>query len=662
MTGSRGTGVPSVALARPRRFLLAAFAALLALGTILAIPLPAQADDGDLVIELTGISPAVLRTGDELTVTGQITNNTDAELPPPDVRLLMQKHVPSSTDALADWLDGSSDLNVAALTGWNPATEDGEAIPAGGSVRFRIQIGTDGTFDQLSSWGPRGIEIQARTEALEASVRTTLIWYPTDAPIDAPAEITMLVPLTPTAQEWSTATADGVPVGEVAAPRLLAVLDAVGPEASIAVDPALFDDNPPGAAAPTADQPGPNGEGQADLAELEDRLSRPDTRRDVIPLGYADADLTTLDQTGGRVLWEDGVDHGQSLLDTAGIELERVAWPAGTVSAGALTTLVQDGAKAVVLDADDVAAAPPVGSRATVDSPAGPLDALVADSELSAALTSTSATGVAASQATLALSAVKTRALPQGSAGFLVVLPRAVGVGDLEELSDRVDALLSAPWTQATNMRSLLGSTAAGGTVLELPEVVEVADAISATEVDDLLEARDLVAAYAQAAGESIVEEQLPGLLQPLSATLNLDPSLREELLGATSTATDALGASIQVEAGSDVLLISEGGSIPVTIANTLPVEAQVYVQLVPEGTRVQVTEVPQATLPLGSPPPCGSRSRLSPTATSPSTSACSPAGAARTSRSRRRSPCGFAPTGRTSAPAWSQGCWRWRL
>lgn len=611
------------------RPLLALLAALLAVGVALAVPPPAaQADDGDLTVELTSVSPAVLTSGDDLVVSGRITNTTDAELPAPNVRLLMQKHVPGSVEALQDWVDGSSILNVAALTGWNAATEDGDDIPAGGSVPFTIEISTDGTFDQFSAWGPRGIEIDAASGTAAGSARTTLLWYPSEPPIASPAEITVLVPLTPTAQEWATATDEGVAVGEVAAPRLLEVLDAVGPDASLAVDPALLDDDPPGAAtaartAPETDETtappeedesgdavGEDETGSADddtttttepaLDRLIDRLQQTDSRHDLIGLGYADADLTALSATGGEDLWQDGTARAEELFDEAGLTVEQVSWPPGSLSAGALGTLAGGDTEAVVLDADDVTGVEATGSRATVASPEGPLDALLADDGLGEALTTTAMSGAQATQQALALSAVMTRALPLGAAGFLVALPRDVAADGLGQLGDRTSALLEAPWLEPANLRSLLGRTDASGVLLEMPETIEQEDAVTASDIDSLLAAREVVEAYAEAAGPEIREAHEPGMLQPLSATLSLEPELRARLLGDSASATEQLGSSIRVESGSDVLLISEGGSMPIAITNTLSVPAQVYVQLVPEQTRVQATEVPQATLPPG--------------------------------------------------------------
>ena len=576
------------------RGLLAVVAAVLGLGLALLPLSPAAADDGDLVVELTGLTPAVVTTGDDLVITGRIHNTTDTELPAPQVRLLLQKHVPGSQEALAAWLDGSSDVNVDALTGWN-VEEDADSIPAGGDVPFRIEIATAGTFSQLSAWGPRGIEVQARADAASGSARTTMLWYPTDPLVRTPSELTLLVPLTPTSQEWQRAVDDDVPVGEVAAPRLLEVLDAVGPNTSLAIDPVLLEPTSPGALDDGTTQLDDADTGSA-LATLIDRLTASDRRGDLIALGYADADVSALADADGAELWADGESRSAELLAEAGIDVENVAWPSGRLSAGGLAELVGTGSEAVVLGVDDAGdAGASAGTDATAQAGPYALDALLADEALGDALADPTLTGVTGRQTLLALSAVLARGLPQASSGFLVVLPRDIGAGDLTGLSEQLQALTDAPWFESATLRSLLGRTGIG-VAIEVPEQVATPGAIEATAVDHLLQARATVATYSAAAGPTIHERYTPALLAPLSA--GLEGRLREELVTDATDATDALGSMIRVEAGSDLLLISDGASLPVTVANELPVAAQVVVELVPESSRLQAREPLTVTLP----------------------------------------------------------------
>ncbi|HLR27879.1 MAG TPA: DUF6049 family protein, partial [Ruania sp.] len=62
-----------------------------------------------LDVQITTMTPAVLRPGDDWTIKGTVTNTTEEELSDPVVRLRLQTYVPSSRSALAAWnISGSS--------------------------------------------------------------------------------------------------------------------------------------------------------------------------------------------------------------------------------------------------------------------------------------------------------------------------------------------------------------------------------------------------------------------------------------------------------------------------------------------------------------------------------------------------------------------------
>ncbi|MFV0426135.1 MAG: DUF6049 family protein [Beutenbergiaceae bacterium] len=565
-------------------------AAVIALLVVLGMATPPAsygATEPALRIELTDVSPAVLRTADELTITGVVVNSTDTDLSA-QVRLRMQRHVPVGRSALNEWNAGTSDANVLALTGWNPVTS---VVPAGGSAPFTIVLPTDGTFETQSEWGPRGIEIQARSGEIETAERTSLLWYPTEVPLQAAAEVALLVPMTPTLDEWQQAMTQQLPVGEVAAPRLLELIEVVGPQASLAIDPILLDGAIPGL---------PHDDGTGSLADshlqLIEQLADPRTHRDLIALGYADPALSTVASLEAEPLWLEAQQHGQELLAEAGLRIEDMAWPAGAVSAGALAILARRSTDAVILDQDNLTTSIATEPHAVATAGSISVDALIADTGLSAALIDPT-TGVQARQATLALSAVATRGLPSEPAGFLLTLPRDTTGIDLAQLGSQIEAFNSAPWLEPASLRALLGRSATGPSIA-LPTLEPEPGSLGQEQLTELQAHRELLASYAQAAGTTVTNQYLPGMLMPLSATLNADPAMREQLLEATAASAQELESSISVAAGSDVLLISGTGSMPITITNELPAPASVYIELVPTGAQLQVPEIPRVELP----------------------------------------------------------------
>lgn len=612
---------------------------LLGLATVVAgLVLPAgpgYADDGDLVVEITDVAPAVLRPGEDMQITGRITNTTSETLRAPTVRLHIQPTVPSSREAVQGWLDGLTDpyTYVQGLT----SLED--PLEPGATASFALELPAEANgFSPSSAWGPRGIELSATSGTSTGSARTALLWYPDQSPLTSPAELSVLVPLTPTAQEWRDAVDDDVPVGQVAADRLLAVLDAVDGGASLAVDPVLLEgvvevaaDGSPAADgtgggdgsttdAPTGDDAtdAPTGDDATDAgdgagaggsgaaggeaadrhADLVDRLARASTAVDVIPLPYADADLEPLAERDAGVLWDAGVERGATVFARAGISvLPDVEWPAGTISDVGLGLLADLGAQAVVVSGDEIAADEATDARAVIDSPSGTLDALVGDTELGSALLDPGS-AVLGRQRVLALAALPTRADGDSPGSLLAVLPRDVTAASLDGVGDRLAALSDAPWLRDANLRSLLGRTDAGAVRLDLPTAPAVPGSLGAAAIGDLVEAQGRLAAFVDATGPGLDDAHRPGLLSPLARVLTTVPDVRDTLLERAATAEAELAGSITVEPGSDILLVSQSGAIPITIRNDLTLPATVEVSLRPDDDRLRVDAVERVELP----------------------------------------------------------------
>src|SRR5690625_6295165 len=83
------------------------------------VALPAGADPGDqqpvpdqevpeLHVELTDISPAVLRPGEDLTIRGTVQNVSAETVDQVSLDLIMQRHALSSRAAVQAWHNGTS--------------------------------------------------------------------------------------------------------------------------------------------------------------------------------------------------------------------------------------------------------------------------------------------------------------------------------------------------------------------------------------------------------------------------------------------------------------------------------------------------------------------------------------------------------------------------
>ncbi|WP_169579575.1 DUF6049 family protein [Ruania albidiflava] len=238
-------------LSRVRRATGVLVAWLVVAATVLGGWTPAHADEApqSMDVQITDMTPAVLRPGDDWVIRGTVTNTGSEELSDPVLRLRFQTYVPSTRSALAAWNVSGDSLITVVLA----AQQLGTDLRPGEQHSYEITLtAEESPFYPGAAWGPRGIAIEATSGDVQAAERTTVLWYPDEQQVTAPTELSVLVPLTATAQEWTEASSEGTTLAEAAADRLGAVLQATAnPRISWALDPALLEAQPLGAEAAT---------------------------------------------------------------------------------------------------------------------------------------------------------------------------------------------------------------------------------------------------------------------------------------------------------------------------------------------------------------------------------------------------------------------------
>lgn len=236
-------------LAPVRRTTTLLLAGLLVAATVLAGWTPASADEEQtgLDVQITDITPTVLRPGDDWVIRGTVTNTGTEELSDPVIRLRFQTYVPSSRTALAAWNVSGDSLVTTVLV----AQPLGSDLRPGQQRSYQITIPPEESpFYPGAAWGPRGIAVEATSGEVQDAQRTTVLWYPDTEDSVAPTELSVLVPLTATTDEWDAASTEGTTLAEAAAARLDGVLQAADtPGVSWALDPALLEEQPLGAEA-----------------------------------------------------------------------------------------------------------------------------------------------------------------------------------------------------------------------------------------------------------------------------------------------------------------------------------------------------------------------------------------------------------------------------
>lgn len=635
----------------PAALLIWLLAALLVLGALPARAEPPGDDEPQLAeesleVEITDMTPAVLRPGDDWTIEGTITNTGAEELSEPVVRLRLQNYVPASRSALAAWNISGSSYSPRVLR----ADRLDEDLAPGKSKKFSFDIPADESpFTDYSQWGPRGIAVTATSDQVRDAQRTSVLWYPHGDPIETTTELTVIAPLTPTSQEWATAVDDAIPVAQAAAARLAPVVQQTrSSRIAWALDPALLDDGPLGEAA-SSSQPGPDDESSGETTasatqqpgpnrtspppeddpaetaqdgpegarpgpqdettapsgeDLTDSITQGVAGRDVVALGYGKADPAALRLDDDAVLADAAADRAADLFDENDIQpIEDMLWPARH-DRQSLSTLADRGIRSVVLPEDAQDPATPLtyspSNRSRIDTDDGELEAALWDTSLSAIFDS-KRTPLQIRQSLLAETAVIAREHPAEGRGFLAALPSDIG-SDADQLTAILDALAAvddAPWLEMTNMRSLLGRSSPDIEREALPQKPTSQPVLNSTQVFDLSDAWSSLAALAAVAppGDEAFNSVESTILSALSTTLAGAPQTRGALVTASTETVESLSSAIQIEAGSTVNLISANGEIPIAVQSSLHTPVTVTVRLVPEDPRLQPEEVAAVTV-----------------------------------------------------------------
>jgi hypothetical protein len=597
--------------------LFAALGPVLLAAAGVGAPAPAAAVDGEVTVEITGVEPAYLTPDDPLVVTGTVRNGTTEAVADADVSLRLQRSSPISRRSLDAWLDTDNAFRTLPLA--EQAVP--EPLGAGAEVDFRLTVAAGGFPLSPSAWGPRGLEVRLTgTGADGATVsrgRTLTVWAPPTAA--RPTQVSLLVPLAPSAADLRLALDASVPAATPAEPRVRGLVAATqaAPEVAWALDPALLSTEPPLPEEPTT-EPTPVPGVEPSLADVI-RSAAPG--RDVLALAYADADVAALVRSEDRGMLAEAVARGTQLLDGAGVAATReLAWPAGErTDLATVSALAAGGARAVVVPADVMEPEAPLAytptGRARVATDAGDVAALLGDGPLSAALggfrqvapagdptASDESLALDARQYLLASTAMITAERPSEPRAVLAVLSRSAAADvDVPALAERIGTLLSAPW-----VRPLAVSAFA-----ELAEPDLARESLPAAVVEDGEAGQALLDAVARAQGRlgtlgevvpdptALVQPTGDVLLQVTGAAWREDPAARAGFAVDAGRLVGALNSRTGVVDSATVNLISSSGALPITVRNELDQPVRALLRLTSRDPALQVPEpVPVDVLP----------------------------------------------------------------
>ena len=232
---------------------------------------PSQAPlvEGEVTLRVDALAPEVLTKGQDLTVSGTITNGTQETLDRAALSVQVQDHTEIITTDLESWL---ADERESSLT--TSLTQDLHApVPPGATGTFSVTVpAADLPLSSTREWGPRGVQVSlAQGATTVAKDRSLLIWS-SDATPSRATGVTTVIPVTaspselialstvalspPASTEFSTQPADSATVLPTQDPapapsgvtttverlrqRVLGLLALAGDGVVLAVDPALL--------------------------------------------------------------------------------------------------------------------------------------------------------------------------------------------------------------------------------------------------------------------------------------------------------------------------------------------------------------------------------------------------------------------------------------
>ena len=232
---------------------------------------PSQAPlvEGEVTLRVDALAPEVLTKGQDLTVSGTITNGTQETLDGVALSVQVQDHTEIITTDLESWL---ADERESSLT--TSLTQDLHTpVPPGATGTFSVTVpAADLPLSSTREWGPRGVQVSlAQGATTVAKDRSLLIWS-SDATPSRATGVTTVIPVTaspselialstvalspPASTEFSTQPADSATVLPTQDPapapsgvtttverlrqRVLGLLALAGDGVVLAVDPALL--------------------------------------------------------------------------------------------------------------------------------------------------------------------------------------------------------------------------------------------------------------------------------------------------------------------------------------------------------------------------------------------------------------------------------------
>ncbi|GGO95071.1 DUF6049 family protein [Actinomyces gaoshouyii] len=147
---------------------------------------------GALTLTVDAMAPEILHSGEDLRISGTITNGTTTNLSGASIIVQAQQTTEVSTRSLGSWLAGERSTSLVTVM---EDALDFDVAP-GASQRFSMTVkSSDLPLSDTDQWGPRGIQVTlAQSGSTLAQDRAISLWD-SGASVD-PSRVTVVIPVT----------------------------------------------------------------------------------------------------------------------------------------------------------------------------------------------------------------------------------------------------------------------------------------------------------------------------------------------------------------------------------------------------------------------------------------------------------------------------------
>jgi hypothetical protein len=557
---------------------------------------------GALAIQITSLTPAIPKAGDQLTVLGTITNTSGAPVRDVAAVLRVSPTPLVNRDEIPEVLSGAGQRLGQPVTGAEYPVAD--VLAPGRSAPFELRVEVDdlgfaGAGAYVAWAEVVGDSGTGRTR--QDLDRTFVPWWPTDTTVE-PLLLTTVWPLTGAPLR----DAKGIVLNEDAAlqmspaGRLSRLLDAGAADpgsVSLVIDPEAIH-----SAADLADgyqvrlpdgsvEPGTRSREVATwLDALTNALSAPGAGATASLYAWPDIDAARRGKLLTTALRQrQSIDEATTDILGTPLPATVVLAPGGVALTSTLTALAAADLDVVILSDRAVPMAQPTyftpSGNVVLATPEGDLRALLLDSGLSDVLArpmGTPAEQTAVRQSLLAQTLVTAVELPE-TQRLVVTGPDPAWDPPAGAAEMVVTALTGAPWVTPTSVGAALAREPSSlPRVQTEPTPEQEAQELPAAHVATVrAQYRDLNG-YADVVSDPqvIADVTRTAPTRQLGAWFRANPGARTELTGFVDEQVGGLVESVRIVSSGSITVSGESGTIPITIENAGPHEVTVSLEL----------------------------------------------------------------------------------